>query len=127
MIKIKKQLWFNYLVYLSFILLLIKGISYFVIQVFYPFLFSLVIIGYMLFMLKKRQHKAIKIIKFWSILVLMYGITRLVLFGLIQIDESVVPSVIFYQFNFWYHFKSVMFIVFGYFSLSNRKYYVFKN
>lgn len=122
--KIKKELWFNYLVYLSFIPLLIKGITYLRIQLFYPFMVSFLILGSMLFLLKLKRDNAIKTIKYWGILIMLYAITRLVLFGLIQIADRAVPSVVFYQFNFWYHFKTLLFLILGYLCFSKRKYYV---
>lgn len=126
MIKIEKDLWFNYLLYLSFIPLIIQGLSYLICKLYYPFIISVLIIGFVPIMLKKRKHKSILVLKSWSMLIIVYGIARLVLYGLVQIDEGVVPSVLFYQFDFWYHFMSLGYILLGYLCFSKRKKFVLK-
>jgi len=125
--KIRNRLWFNYLLYFSFIPFLINGITYFAINIIYPFLFSLLVIGIIVFTLVNIPNKALKMIKIWSIMIISYAVIRILLFGSVLIEERVIPSGIFYQFTLLYHLKTIGFLILGYVCFSKRKCYIIEH
>ncbi len=103
---------YEILLIVSFIPIIIKSIEYLLAGIFYPFLIMIILTSPFLYLFKKKKNTP-KLIKYWSILLIGYGLLRIVLHTLIITKPSGVPSGAFYQFTFWYTFKSVFYILFG--------------
>lgn len=109
------------LLIVSFIPSIIKSITYLLVGILYPLLILTLLTSPFLYIYLKRKNYTSKLIKYWSILLIGYGLLRIVLYTLILIKPSGVPSGAFYQFTFWYTFKSVFYILLGICLLSKRK------
>ncbi len=114
----KKTFRYHLLFILSFIPLLVQGIIYINIGNIYPLSIGFLLIGFLLYYLKRNTSKAIKT---WSILLICFGFVRILLHALMHIDSGGIPSAIYYQFNFWYGLKSVLYVVLGGFLYRKRK------
>lgn len=103
---------------LSFLPLAIQGMTHILIGNIYPLGIGLLLIGFLIYLSKTNPSKAIKI---WSILLIGFGTVRVALHLLMYIDAGGVPSAIYYQFNFWYGLKSMLYIILGIFLYRKRK------
>ncbi|WP_394746975.1 hypothetical protein [Spongiimicrobium salis] len=105
----------------SFIPLLIKMFNYLFIGVFYPMLIGVLLMSPFLYCYWKPNANIQKAITYWGIMILCYGVLRVLLNIIIRIDSSGVPSGDFYQFTFWYALKSVGYCIMGILLLLKRK------
>ena len=115
----KSSIKYSYLLPLSFIPVIYKGLEYAFIGVFYPLL-ALVILSlpFLYFFFRKNISKAIK---YWSFLIIGYAVIRIFLGIVFMIASNGIPSGVFYQFTPFYHIKSVAFLVLGVLCLVKRK------
>ena len=124
--KLKSYNTYELLLTLSLMLILIKGLTYLLIGIIYPLLISLALLSPFIYCYFKKRCKLSKTIKYWSILILCYGIVRILLNSIIYIDSSGVPSEAYYQFTLWYGIKSLLYIALGIVLLLKRK-HIFLN
>ena len=114
------------LLVLSFILILIKGFEYVFIGILYPLVISIILLSPFIYCYFKKQCNLSKIIKYWSILILCYGVVRILLNTIISIDSSGVPSEAYYQFTLKYSIISILYVVLGVTLFRKRK-HIFLN
>lgn len=104
---------YEILLIVSFIPSIIKSFEYLLAGILYPFLILLSLTSPFLYVYLKQKNYTSKLVKYWSILLIGYGLLRILLHTLIIIKPSGVPSGAFYQFTFWYTTKSVLYVLFG--------------
>ncbi len=119
--KIKSYNTYELLLVLSFILILIKGLEYLFIGIIYPLLISILLLFPFVYRYFKPQFNFRKTIKYWSVLVLSYGLIRVLLHLIISINSDGVPSGAYYQFTLWYGLKSVFYVLVGIVLFLKRK------
>lgn len=112
---------YDYVLILSFALIFIKGFEYLLIGVVYPIACVILLMIPFIYCYFKKQCNIPKIIKYWSILVLCYGLTRVLLHLFARVYSSGVPSGAYYQFTIWYGVKSILYIGLGVILLLKRK------
>ncbi len=106
--------WEPYLLYVSFLPFLVKGISYWLVGPPYLFFGGIAIIFLILYFVRFRQSGARKAVKWWGLLLIAYGILRWVMTLVIYSVGDSVESVIVYQLSIGYHSMSVVLIILGY-------------
>ena len=109
------------LLILSMLLLLIKGLVYIFIGVIYPLGIGLLLLLPLLYGYLKGGKKIQKAVKYWSVLVICYGLIRILLNAFIYVDDSGVPSGAYYQFTVWYGLKSISYVILGIYLFIQRK------
>jgi hypothetical protein len=109
-IKLSKR--YLYILYLSFLPLLTKGVTYLLLGSWHFIILSLIIIASILYNIHISKSKSSKIIKVWSLLLIGYGVIRLLLASINLFIDSI-ESTIVYQLTLWYHFQSMLYILFG--------------
>ena len=109
------------LLILSMLLLLIKGLVYIFIGVIYPLGIGLLLLLPLLYGYLKGGKKLQKAVKYWSVLVICYGLIRILLNVFIYADDSGVPSGAYYQFTVWYGLKSISYVILGVYLFIQRK------
>ena len=114
------------LLLLSMLLLLIKGLVYIFIGVIYPLGIGLLLLLPLLYGYLKGGKKFQKAVKYWSVLVICYGLIRILLNVFIYVDDSGVPSGAYYQFTVWYGLKSISYVILGIYLLVQRKQVTFQ-
>ncbi len=114
------------LLLLSMLLLLIKGLVYIFIGVIYPLGIGLLLLLPLLYGYLKGGEKFQKAVKYWSVLVICYGLIRILLNVFIYVDDSGVPSGAYYQFTVWYGLKSISYVILGIYLLVQRKQVTFQ-
>ena len=119
--KIKSYTTYEQLLLLSFILILIKGFTYLFLGVYYPLLIALLLLLPFLYTYFKRGFKFQRAIKYWSILVICYGMVRILLHIITRFNSDGVPSGAYYQFTIWYGIKSILYVTLGVVLLRKRK------
>ena len=111
---------YEWILILSILLILLKGFEYLIAGILYPLSIGILLLSPFIFGLSKPIFNFQKIIKYWSILVVSYGITRILLHSIIYIDSSGVPSAAYYQFTIWYGIKTTCFLFLGLYLYKNR-------
>ena len=114
------------LLILSILLLLIKGLTYIFIGIIYPLGIGLLLLLPLLYGYLKGGKKLQKAVKYWSILVICYGLIRILLNIFIHVDGGGVPSGAFYQFTIWYGLKSISYAILGIYLLVQRRQVAFQ-
>lgn len=126
--EIKRLDRYQILLYLSILLFLLKGLEYAVLGLPYPLAIALILLSPLLLLRAKRQKLLLRVLKYWSILVISYGLYRVVLQVFVHAHGSGVPSAAYYQFTFWYGIKTLLFVLIGrYLFLKRRHFYSNKN
>lgn len=120
---IKNKTNYTYLLYFSFLPLIFQGVRYLGIGYVYPVLIAFLLVGGTLYVLHYKKKWSAKSIKIWCLLLLGYAFMRVALSLLVAIDNSGVPSGIFYKMTSWYHIKTFLFFVLGYLCFTKRKLY----
>jgi hypothetical protein len=112
---------YRYLLYLSFVPLLLHGLQYAWIGSPYILIFGALITYTVLYQVKNSKPFASKTIKIWSWLMLCYGVMRILLAS-VNLFMDAMESAIVYQLTLWYIIKSVLYILLGLFLFfTNRK------
>jgi|GEM_PF-2560585 len=119
--KIKAYNRYEMLLLSSFVFILFKGFEYLFIGIVYPLLIAIVLLTPFIYGYLKPGFKFQKAIKYWGILVLCYGLTRILLNIFVLVAPSGVPSGAYYQFTIWYGIKSILYSVLGIVLFLKRK------
>ena len=119
--KLKSYNNYELVLLFSFLLILIKGFGYLFIGLVYPLLIAILLLTPFIYGYFRPQFNFRKTIKYWSILVMCYGIIRILLNIMMYIDSSGVPSGAYYQFTIWYGLKSVLYVLLGLVLFLKRK------
>lgn len=117
---------YELLLVLSFILILIKDFEYVFIGILYPLVISAILLSPFVYCYFKKRCTISKTIKYWSILILCYGLVRILLNTIIYIDSRGIPSEAYYQFTLKYSIISILYVVLGVTLFRKRK-HIFLN
>ena len=121
--EIKRLDRYHILLYLSILLFLLKGLEYAFLGIPYPLIVALILLSPFLVMLSKREKLLLRVLKYWSILVISYGLYRAVLQVFVHAHGSGVPSAAYYQFTVWYGIKTLLFVLIGWYLFLKRKHF----
>jgi len=119
--KLKSYNTYELLLLLSFAFILAKDFEYLFIGIYYPLVIVVLLLSPFLYGYFKTQYNFSKTIKYWGILVLCYGLIRVLLNIIVHINSSGVPSGAYYQFTIWYGLKSVLYVLLGLVLFLKRK------
>ncbi|MCC1483533.1 hypothetical protein [Winogradskyella immobilis] len=117
---------YDLLLILSFMLILIKGLEYVFIGILYPLVISAILLSPFVYCYFKKRCTISKTIKYWSLLILCYGVVRILLNTIIYIDSRGIPSEAYYQFTLKYSIISILYVVIGVTLFRKRK-HIFLN
>ena len=109
----------RYLLYFSFLPLLIHGVIYLEIGAPYIFILFLTVVAILVYILHFRKSHISKMIKIWSLLLISYGIVRFLLASVNLFMDSI-ESTITYQLTLSYHIQSLIYIIIGLIVYLNR-------
>ncbi len=104
----------------SFLPLLIHVIRHLMTYSYFPLLFTLLLVIVFTILWKLRIITSALLVKIWSIVLIGYGIIRLVLSVLVLLTGNSVPSDVYFQIDIWYFSMSV-FVLFSGIWIFRRK------
>jgi hypothetical protein len=98
----------------SLLYFLIKGLEYLLIDSYVPILFIFTVIVIIFWSFSSNQKNHHRILKFWAILIIIWSISRLGIWLILEIDLNLTESHIREQFGIFQHIISILMLVIGY-------------
>ncbi|NER13618.1 hypothetical protein GWK08_09230 [Leptobacterium flavescens] len=112
---------YHYLLYISFIPIVINGFIYLIIGSFFPLLVALILTLTLMYSVNDNLKWKFRAVKYWGILLLLYSLLRICLSVLILIDGSGVEAYIKDQLNSWFHIQTLFFLICGWVLVKKRR------